>query len=92
MAIFASQIAKSNMELLYGRAPSNERIIDYVPDVRFERESVISGLSINGIQAPLMFLGTLNGNVFKSYISECLAPTLRAGNIVLILIRILKRV
>ena len=70
------------MTRLYGRAPSNERINDYVPDVRFERESVIAGLSINGIHAPLMFPGTLNGNVFKTYIKECLAPTLKPGQIV----------
>jgi len=71
------------MTRLYGRALENERIFDYVPDVRFERESVISGMSLSGIQAPLMFSGTLNGDVFKTYIKECLAPTLRPGNIVI---------
>lgn len=71
------------MTRLYGRAPSDERINDYVPDVRFERESVIAGLSLTGIQAPLMFSGTLNGDVFRIYIKECLAPTLKPGQIVL---------
>ena len=68
---------------LYGRAPENERIIDYVPDVRFKRESVISGMRLNGIIAPLMFKGTLNGDIFKAYIKECLAPNLRPGNIII---------
>jgi transposase len=40
-------------------------------------------LSINGIQAPLMFPGTLNGSVFSAYIKECLAPTLKPGQVVL---------
>jgi transposase len=71
------------MTRLYGRAPTDERINDYVPDVRFERESIISGMSLNGIQAPMQFSGTLNGNVFTTYVKECLAPTLRPGNIVL---------
>jgi len=71
------------MTRLYGRAPTDERINDYVPDVRFERESIISGISLNGIHAPMQFSGTLDGNVFTVYIKEALAPTLRPGNIVI---------
>jgi transposase len=71
------------MTRLYGRAPKDERVIDYAPDVRFERESVISGISLSGIQAPLMFKGTLNGDVFKAYVKECLAPIVRLGSIVI---------
>jgi len=71
------------MTRLYGRAPTDERINEYVPDVRFERESIIAGMSLNGILAPMQFAGTLNGNVFTTYVRDCLAPSLRPGNIVL---------
>ena len=72
------------MTRLYGRALKKARLYDYVPDVRFERTSVISSIRLNGDQAPLMFKGTLNGDVFKIYVREVLAPTLKPGDIVVI--------
>jgi len=62
------------MTRLYGRAPSNERVNDYVPDVRLERTSVMGAMGLNGIIAPLTYKGTLNGVFFSTYIKECLAP------------------
>jgi transposase len=72
------------MTRLYGRAHRSERLNDYVPDIRFERTSVISSIRLNGDIAPLMFKGALNGEVFSTYISDILAPTLHAGDIVII--------
>lgn len=70
------------MTRLYGRAPTNERVNDYVPDVRFERTSIISTLGLGGVFAPLMFKGTMNGGFFEWYVEEILAPTLKPGEIV----------
>jgi transposase len=70
------------MTRLYGRGFSDERIEEYVPDVRFERTSVISSISLNGIQAPLMFKGALNESIFTTYIRDVLAPTIEEGDIV----------
>ena len=72
----------AGMTRLYGRAPTNERVNDYVPDVRFERTSIISTLSLNGVEAPMMFKGTMNGDFFAGYIEHVLAPTLSRGEIV----------
>ena len=69
------------MTRLYGRAPSNERVNDYVPDVRFKRTSVISTIRLNGNSVPMMFNGTLNGDLFIGYIDNFLAPTLNEGDI-----------
>jgi hypothetical protein len=49
------------MTRLYGRAPSNERVNDYVPDVRFERTSLMGAVGLNGIITSLAYKGTLNG-------------------------------
>jgi transposase len=70
------------MTRLYGRAPSNERVNDYVPDVRFERTSVIAALGLEGITAPLAFKGTLNAEFFQGWVEQVLAPTLSFGDIV----------
>ena len=48
------------MTRLYGRAPINERVNDYVPDVRFQRLSILSTLKLDGTQIPFTFSGTLN--------------------------------
>jgi transposase len=70
------------MTRLYGRAPTNERVYDYVPDVRFERTSIIGTLGLDGICAPMMFKGTLDGDFFGGYVEHVLAPTLSRGDIV----------
>jgi hypothetical protein len=49
------------MTRLYGRAFSYERVDDYVPDVRFERTSIVSVLGLGGVVASLSFKGALNG-------------------------------
>ena len=69
------------MTRLYGRASKNERIYDYVPDVRFKRTSIISTVRLNGESVPMMFKGTLNGDLFIGYIDNFLAPTLKKGDI-----------
>jgi transposase len=73
----------TGMTRLYGRSPSNERIIDYVPDVRYERTTILSSIRATGDMVPLIFRGALNGELFKTYISQCLAPTLNKGDIVI---------
>ncbi len=70
------------MTRLYGRALTNERVNDYVPDVRFERTSIISVLCLNGVKAPIMFKGTLDGDFFAGYVEQVLAPALAPGDIV----------
>ena len=70
----------SGMTRLYGRAFKNERINDYVPDVRFERTSVMGALGLNGMIAPLAYKGTLNGEFFRAYVKEVLTPVMKKGD------------
>jgi hypothetical protein len=73
----------TGMTRLYGRGVGTERVIDYMPDVRFERTSILSSIRTNGNMVPLIFEGALNGELFKAYIAQCLAPTLHEGDIVI---------
>ena len=70
------------MTRLYGWGKKSERVNDYVPDVRFERTSIIATLGKNGINAPMTYKGTINSKFFKAYIEQVLVPTLKAGDIV----------
>jgi transposase len=72
----------TGMTRLYGRALNGNRVNDYVPDVRFERISILSSIRLDGTMVPLTFEGALNGDLFKAYIKDCLAPTLKKGDIV----------
>ena len=74
----------TGMTRLYGRGKSGERIGEYVPDVRFCRTSIISSISAEGEMVPLIFKGTLTGELFIEYVRRCLVPTLNVGNIVVL--------
>lgn len=74
----------TGMTRLYGRAPTNERVNDYVPDVRFQRTSVLSTIRLDGTQIPIVFDGTLNGKLFKKYVDDFLSPSLSEGDIVIL--------
>jgi len=71
------------MTRLYGRALAEERVIDYVPDVRFDRVSILSSMRLDGTLVPLTYKGTLDGKLFLAYVTQCLAPTLNSGDIVI---------
>jgi transposase len=67
---------------LYARAPKGERVVDYVPDVRFKRMSILSSIKPNGEFISFVYKGSLNGNLFREYITEKLAPKLKKGDVV----------
>src|SRR5215470_9287216 len=67
----------------YEPIPYTGRKSDISPEKDFERSSIIAALGINGINAPMMFEGTLNSDVFRVYVEQILAPSLDAGDIVI---------
>ena len=71
------------MTRLYGRALGEGRVIDYVPDVRFDRVSLLSSIRLDGTLVPFAYSGTLDGKLFLAYITQFLAPTLKEGDIVI---------
>ena len=71
------------MTRLYGRAFGGERVVDYVPDVRFKRYSLLSTISSSGDMIPLVYSGTLNGDLFKQYIAQFVVPKLKPRDILI---------
>lgn len=72
----------TGMTRLYGRGLRGERVIDYTPDVRFQRISILSSIRLDGSCVPMVFSGSLNGELFIGYLENFLVPTLNEGDIV----------
>ena len=72
------------MTRLYGRALKGERVDDYIPDVRFQRTSILSTVRLDGSQNPYIFTGTLNSERFKKYVDDTLSPALFEGDILIL--------
>ena len=56
--------AKTNMTRLYGRAQRGERVRDSVPSGRWETTTMIAAVGRNGPQAPWVFDGALDADIF----------------------------
>lgn len=73
-----------DMVSLYGWGEKGERVVDYVPDLRFNRQSMISAVGLNGFIAPYVFRGTLDGERFKDYVDNVLALEMSKGDILIL--------
>ena len=69
------------MTRLYGRAHRGERVRDSVPSGRWETTTMMAAVGRNGPQAPWVFSGALDGDMFEVYVTRVLAPTLEPGDI-----------
>jgi transposase len=74
---------KTNMVRLYGRAPTGHRLVGAVPHGHWQTSTFIAGLRHDGLVAPCVFKGAINGTLFLAYVEQVLVPTLKAGDIVI---------
>jgi transposase len=71
------------MVRLRGRAPRGERLVDYAPHGHWKTITFVGGLRQRGMTAPFVLEGAINGPMFLAYVKQCLVPTLKRGEIVL---------
>ena len=74
--------AKTNMTRLYGRAPRGTRVYDRVPNGRWETTTMIAAVGRNGVQAPWVLEGPMDGVAFAIWAKDVLAPTLAHDDII----------
>jgi len=72
----------TNMARRYGRAPRGQRVIGSVPHGHWMTSTFIAGLRCDGIIAPCLFDGAINGELFLAYVEQQLAPSLTPDDIV----------
>lgn len=74
---------KTNMAPLRGWAQRGDRLVDDVPNGRWHTLTFIAALRCDGITAPCLIDGPINGELFRLYVATILVPTLRRGDIVI---------
>lgn len=68
----------------YGRAPRGQRLVAAVPHGHWKTSTFVAGLRSSGLTAPLVVDGAMNGETFRAYVEQVLAPTLGPGDIVIL--------
>ena len=66
----------------YGRSPRGERLVAKVPHGHWKTLTLVAGLCIDGVTAPYVIDGAMDGATFVAYVEQVLAPTLAKGDIV----------
>ena len=76
--------AATNMARRYGRSPAPERLVASVPHAHWRTTTLVAGLRLSGITAPLVLDGPLTGAAFLAYVEQILAPALTPGDVVVL--------
>lgn len=71
------------MAPLRGWGPKGARIIGKAPFGRWQTMTFIAALRQDGIAAPCLFDGPINGQVFLAWVRQSLVPSLKPGQIVI---------
>jgi transposase len=73
---------KDNMTRLYGRSRRGQRLIDKVTLARWETTTLVAALRHDGLTAPMVLDGPINGEWFLAYVEQVLVPMLKPGDLV----------
>jgi transposase len=74
--------ADTSMTRTHGRAPVGERVHGAVPG-HWDSVTLICGLRLSGVTAPVVFRGATDTPAFQSYVEQVLVPELRAEDVVI---------
>jgi transposase len=74
--------AKTNMTRTYGRSNLGTRLVEKTPCGRWQTTTFLGALRADGFIAPLTVEGAINGELFRAWVEQHLAPVLKPGDIV----------
>ena len=66
----------------YGRCERGKRLIAHTPFGHWKTTTFLAALRYDGVTAPCVFDGPINGARFLAYVEQMLVPTLSPGEIV----------
>jgi len=71
------------MARLRGRSPRGERCRAAIPHGHWKTTTFTAGLRLEGLTAPMVLDGPMNGVAFRAYVEQVLVPTLSPGDVVI---------
>jgi transposase len=81
--VFIDEAAvKTNLTRFRGRSPKGERLTAAAPFGSWNTQTFIAGLTSEGLIAPWVIKGAMNGAAFETYIRTQLAPVLQPRTVV----------
>ena len=75
---------KTNMARQRGRCMRGKRLTALVPYGHWNTQTFIAGLRCNALTAPWIINGPINRQIFETWVETQLAPTLSAGDVVIL--------
>ncbi len=73
----------TNLIRAYGRCQKGQRLVDKTPHGQWKIVTCIAAMDATGIRALGTFGGAMNGELFRAWVEQILAPTLKPGDIVI---------
>jgi transposase len=84
LAFIDETAVSTNMVRLRGRAARGVRLIGRVPLGEWKTITFVAALRHNKMTAPMVIEGAMNGETFRAYVEQCLVPTLKRHDIVVV--------
>jgi transposase len=72
------------MTRLYGRAAPGQRVVESTSGYSGAHYSLVATLSMDGVQAPFMFEGAMNRDIFDMYLDQVLIPDMKPGEVLVL--------
>lgn len=76
--------ANTKMTRRCGRSPVGQRLVCSVPQGHYQTTTLIAAVRLSGPQAPWLFEGSMDGELFLAWVKAGLAPTLHPGDVVIL--------
>jgi len=74
---------RTDMTPLRGWAMRGRRLMAKAPGGHWKTTTLVAGLTMQGLIAPVVLDGPMNGDAFIAYVEQFLAPSLKPGDIVI---------
>lgn len=68
----------------YGRSPIGQRLVCPVPHGHYQTTTLIAAVRLKGPQAPWLFGGAMEGELFLAWVKQGLVPGLHRGDVVIL--------
>ena len=76
--------ANTQMTRRYGRCRIGQRLVGRVPHGHYQTTTMIAAVRLAGPQAPWLFAGALDGELFLAWVKQGLAPCLQPDDVVIL--------